>query len=202
VKINSTRAAVLALGAAMLVPTGLSAQTQEQASPVITVVGTPPADIATLPAGPDVKGIIVARSGNKIKVTSADGSSTVIGLTDLTKVKASGGLFGGKGKFTVDSLLNGLPVTVKTRQAPDGLWASQVSFKAGDHKTAMMIQQGTAQGFAEQSAQTEALRSRMGDIDKYNIKSTTNVYFDTGKWVLSPAAKRRALRRRCAGRAE
>ncbi|NCU10921.1 MAG: OmpA family protein [Sphingomonadaceae bacterium] len=175
--------------AAMLVPAGLSAQAQDQTSPVITVVGTPPADISTLPAGPDVKGIIVARSDNKIKVTSADGSSTVIGLTDLTKVKASGGLFGGKGKFTVDSLLNGLPVTVKTRQAPDGLWASQVSFKAGDHKTAMMIQQGTAQGFAEQSAQTEALRSRMGDIDKYNIKSTTNVYFDTGKWVLSPMAK-------------
>ena len=53
----------------------------------------------------------------------------------------------------------------------------------------MMIQQGTAQGFAEQSAQTEALRSRMGDIDKYNIKGTTNVYFDTGKWALSPLAK-------------
>ena len=29
----------------------------------------------------------------------------------------------------------------------------------------------------------------MGDIDKYNVKSTTNVFFDTGKAVLSPTAK-------------
>ena len=29
----------------------------------------------------------------------------------------------------------------------------------------------------------------MGDIDKYNVKGTTNVYFDTGKAVLSPGAK-------------
>jgi len=29
----------------------------------------------------------------------------------------------------------------------------------------------------------------MGDIDKYNIKSTTNVYFDTGRAVISPSAK-------------
>ena len=53
-----------------------------------------------------------------------------------------------------------------------------------------MIRTGTAQGFAEQTAATEALRGRMGDIDKYNIKSTTNVYFDTGKWNLSAQAER------------
>jgi outer membrane protein OmpA-like peptidoglycan-associated protein len=29
----------------------------------------------------------------------------------------------------------------------------------------------------------------MGDIDKYNVKSTTNVNFDTGKAVLSDQAK-------------
>ena len=40
-----------------------------------------------------------------------------------------------------------------------------------------MIHSGTAQGFEEQAAATEALRGRMGDIDKYNIKSTTNVAF-------------------------
>ena len=28
----------------------------------------------------------------------------------------------------------------------------------------------------------------MGDIDQYNIKGTTNVYFDTDKWNLTPAA--------------
>src|SRR5690606_6190208 len=36
---------------------------------------------------------------------------------------------------------------------------------------------------------TEALRGRMGDIDQYNVKNTTNVNFDTGKAVLSDQAK-------------
>lgn len=180
----------LALCALLALPAGgLSAQVQDAADPNITVVGTPPSDLSLLPEGPEVKGTIVARSGNRIKVAAPDGSSTVVSLIEATKVKGSSGLFGGKGKFTIASLLNGLPVTIKTRQAEDGLYASQVTFKASDQKTAMMIQQGTAQGFAEQSAQTEALRSRMGDIDKYNIKGTTNVYFDTGKWALSPLAK-------------
>ncbi len=52
-----------------------------------------------------------------------------------------------------------------------------------------MIRSGTTQGFDEQTAATEALRGRMGDIDQYNIKGTTNVNFDTGKAALSPQAK-------------
>lgn len=188
--LNSTRPMTLAFLALLAIPAaGLSAQAQDAPNPNITVIGNPPTDLTALSAGPEVKGTIIARSGNRIKVAAADGSATVVTLTDQTKVKGSGGLFGSKGKFTIESLLNGLPVTIKTVQAGDGLYASQVTFKAGDQKTAMMIQQGTAQGFAEQSAQTEALRSRMGDIDKYNLKSTTNVYFDTGKWALSPSAK-------------
>ena len=52
-----------------------------------------------------------------------------------------------------------------------------------------MIRSGTAQGFAEQTAATDALRSRMADIGQYNIKSTTNVNFAVGKAVLSEQAK-------------
>src|SRR3546814_2532848 len=52
-----------------------------------------------------------------------------------------------------------------------------------------MIRTGTDQRFAEQTAATEALRGRVGDIDQYNVKGTTNVNFDTGKAVLSPQAK-------------
>ena len=57
-----------------------------------------------------------------------------------------------------------------------------------------MIRNGTAQRFGEHdvaiarnAAATEALRGRMGDIDKYDIKGTTNIYFDTAKWALSSA---------------
>src|SRR3546814_9543913 len=52
-----------------------------------------------------------------------------------------------------------------------------------------MIHTGTDQRFAQQTAATEALRGRVGDIDQYNIKGTTNVNFDTGKAVLSEQAK-------------
>jgi len=52
-----------------------------------------------------------------------------------------------------------------------------------------MIHNGTNQRFAEQSAATEALRGRLGDIDQYNVKATTSVNFDTGKAVLSAEAK-------------
>lgn len=140
--------------------------------------------------GPEIKGIISARNDDKMKVTAADGTSTIIAINDATRIKTGGRLFGGGGsKLGLDALLNGLPVTVKTLQSDAGLVASQISFKNNDLKTATMIRSGTAQGFAEQTAATEALRSRMGDIDKYNIKGTTNVYFDTGRAVLSPTAK-------------
>ena len=162
----------------------------EPSKPDIDVVGTPAAETVAPVPGADVKGVITARSSNRIQVTGADGTPTIIAFNDETRIKAGGGLFGGgRNNLTAASLLNGLPVTVKTLQTEGGLLASQITFKNNDLKTATMIRNGTAQGFAEQTAATEALRGRMGDIDKYNVKSTTNVYFDTGKAVLSPQAK-------------
>lgn len=142
-------------------------------------------------AGPELKGFISARSDDKMQVTSPDGARTVVLIDEATKIKASSGLFGGgKGKPTPASLLNGLPVTVKTWQTADGgLVANQIVYKNGDFKTANMIRSGTAQGFEEQTAATEALRGRLGDIDKYNVKATTNVNFDTGKWQLTEQGK-------------
>jgi outer membrane protein OmpA-like peptidoglycan-associated protein len=153
----------------------LSAQQQDTAQPVITVTG------AQMPAGPEIKGIISARNDEKIKITAADGTSTIISVNDNTRIN--------RGKYNAESLLNGLPVTVKTLQSADGLVAGQITFRNKDLKTANMIRSGTAQQFDEQTAATEALRGRMADIDKYNIKSTTNVYFDTGRAVLSANAK-------------
>jgi OmpA-OmpF porin, OOP family len=137
--------------------------------------------------GPDVKGIISARHGSRLQVTTETGATTMIAINDATKIKG-GGLFGGN-KMTETALLNGLPVTVKTLQWGDQLLASQISLRKGDLKTAKMIRNGTAQGFAEQTAATAALRGRMGDIDEYNIKGTTNVNFDVGKAVLTEQGK-------------
>jgi len=168
----------------------MAAQQQEQPAANITVYGPSSASMAGLPAGPDIKGIISARNGERMQVTAADGTRTIIAINEATRIRGGGSLFGGKrSRLTADALLNGLPVTVKTLQSADGLVASQISFRNNDFKTASMIRNGTDQRFEEQAAATEALRGRMGDIDKYNIKSTTNVYFDTGKSLLSANAK-------------
>ena len=154
--------------------------------------------------GPEVKGYISAYSGDRMQVVSADGTSKVIAIGDGTQIKASGGFLGlGGTKLAADSLVNGLPVTVETMQRGGGLVANEIKFKSKDLKTAMMIQNGTKGHFADQDAAigqnasaigknvaaTEALRGRLGDIDKYNVKSTTNVFFDSGKAVLSARAK-------------
>ncbi|WP_235902850.1 OmpA family protein [Sandarakinorhabdus oryzae] len=139
--------------------------------------------------GPEIKGTITARSGERMAVTGEDGTRTIVTLNDMTQVKGKSGLFGGKGKFGISSLLNGLPVTVKTSQVGETLIADVVTFRSNDFKTANMIRSGTAQGFEEAAAATAALRSRVADIDNYNIKNTANVYFDTGKWMLTEQSK-------------
>ena len=194
-RVISRRPAIHFLFAILAVPVASgSVSAQEQTAPAPTpdqtIVVTAPQDAAMTP-GPQVKGVISARNGDRMKVTAADGTSVTIAINDATRIKTSGGVFSGsRSKLAADSLLNGLPVTVKTLQPGDGqsggeLVASQISFRNSDLKTASMIRNATAQRFDEQTAATEALRGRMGDIDKYNIKSTTNVHFDTGKAELT-----------------
>jgi outer membrane protein OmpA-like peptidoglycan-associated protein len=171
---------------------GVGAQTQEapEGGLAVTVSDTRPADRSEMTAGPEIEGIISARSGDKLQVTAEDGKKSVVSIDDATKITASKGLFGmNSSKLAATSLLNGLPVTIKTLQSGNFLLANQIKLTGKDLKTAAMIHNGTEQGFAEQSAATESLRGRMGDIDQYNVKATTNVNFDTGKSALSPQAK-------------
>ena len=187
-----SRKAGLYCGLALLtapVSAVLSAQPQAPVNPSIVVTGEPLPDMSAMTPGPEIKGVITARNNDRIRVTAADGSTTVIYVNETTRIKSGGGFFGGGRKVGTEGLLNGMPVTVKTMQAGAVLLASQISFKSSDLRTATMIRNGTNQRFEEQAAATEALRGRMGDIDKYNIRSTTNVYFDVGKSVLSPNAK-------------
>jgi outer membrane protein OmpA-like peptidoglycan-associated protein len=177
---------------------GLSAQEDPAgAENPITVVGQAPTDLTDLTEGPEIEGVISARQGETIQVTAADGAATPILISTATDIKSSGGFLGlNRTSLGADSLLNGLPVTVRTVQWGGRLVASDVRFKSDNLATANMIRNGTAQRFgehdvaiADNAAATEALRGRVGDIDQYNIRDTTNVYFDTGKWNLSPAAQ-------------
>ena len=195
-----TRLRVPLLAAALAVPAGGAGYAQEQApadAAAITVTGQAPSDLTGLTEGPEIDGTITARNGDAMQVTGADGATTAILVSDATKISASGGFLGlNKTRLGADSLLNGLPVTVKTLQWQGGLVASQVKFKNSNLATAAMIRNGTAQKFgqhdraiAQNAAATEALRGRVGDIDQYDIKGTTNVYFDTAKANLSPKAE-------------
>ena len=181
--------------------TGLAAQTQQPSATdegevLTTVYGSLP-PLAEMAEGPKVTGIISARRGSRLQVTGEDGTTTMVTLHPETEIRTRGGFLGiGNKTFDQSALINGLPVIVKTGQYGQGLVASEVRFTSDDRQIAAMIRGGTQQQFGEQgaaiqqnAAATEALRGRLGDIDKYNLKSTTNVYFDTGKWVISPSAK-------------
>lgn len=179
--------------------TGLSAQTAPASGDgevLTTVYGNLP-PISELGEGPKVTGIITARQGQRLQVTADDGSIANVTLHPETEIRTRGG-FLGIGNKTLDhnALINGLTVVVKTSQYGGGLVANEVRFTSDDAQIARMIRGGTSQQFGEQgaaiqqnAAATEALRGRLGDIDKYNIKGTTNVYFDTGKSMLTPGAR-------------
>jgi outer membrane protein OmpA-like peptidoglycan-associated protein len=184
---------VLLLLAMLAAPAaGLSAQQQDPSGGEVltTVYGSLP-DRSEMTKGPDIEGIISARNGDRIEVASSDGTRSVVAVDRQTRIRSTGGFLGlNRNQLPTESLLNGLPVKIETLQWQGILVANQIDLKNNDLKVAKMIRNGTDQRFAEQTAATDALRGRMGDIDKYNIKGTTNVNFDTGKAVLSEQAKR------------
>jgi outer membrane protein OmpA-like peptidoglycan-associated protein len=193
---------VLFLVAACSIPLagGLSAQTIDAGGEVLTTVyGSPPSDLSELDTGPKIEGFIYARDGNRMQISASDGSRTAVTIGEATDIKATGGFLGlGRTALAADALYSGLPVTIETVRWGSGLVASEVRLKDKDLKTAAMIHNGTDLRFEQQIAATDALRGRLGDIDQYNIKSTTNVNFDTGKAQLSP----RAMAELCATAAE
>lgn len=149
-----------------------------------------PATAAEATPGPEIEGIITARSGDQLQVTTADGARTTIAVGSDTRITARGGFLGlGRTRLAENALLNGLPVSVRTWQSGGGLMARRIELRNRDLRTATMIRGGTEQQFAVQTAATAALRGRIGSIDQYNVRSTTNVTFDFGKATLSEQAK-------------
>lgn len=187
---KSRRAGTMLALLAVSASTAIAAQQPAPLRADVVAEAEPLPDPATMSEGPEIKGVLIARQGDRIQVQTADGTRTILYVSEQTRVRATGGLFGSsRTKLDTGALLNGLPLTIKTLQTGSTLLASQITFKNTDFKTASMIRNGTSQQFAEQSAATEALRGRMGDIDQYNVKATTNVYFDTAQAKLSDESK-------------
>lgn len=193
----TTRTGLIALAAVLAAPIAPSALAQDQgetSAPMseneLLVQGQVPTDLSGLPKGPKIEGVISARKGERVLVTAEGGTNTEVLVGQATQIRSSGGFLGTSRKtLTSAQLLNGLPVEVETVQYGGGLVASRIALKDKDYRFASMIRSGTKQGFDEQTAATEALRGRVADIDQYNVKGTTNVNFDTGKWNLSESAK-------------
>ena len=185
--------------AALALPVTAGAQSQElepqagvqSGGETMTVVGTMPSDLTGMPDGPEFEGVISARDGDKVQVTSADGTRTVVAISPSTEIRSSGGFLGlDKDQLAASDLLNGLPVEVETVEwANRGLIATKVALKSKHLETARMIHTGTDQRFTANEAATEALRGRVANIDQYNVKGTTNVYFDTARYNLSQQAR-------------
>jgi|LWDU01.1.fsa_nt_gi outer membrane protein OmpA-like peptidoglycan-associated protein len=185
--------------AALALPVTAGAQSQElepqagvqSGGETMTVVGTMPSDLTGMPKGPEFEGVISARDGDKVQVTSADGTRTVVAISPSTEIRSSGGFLGlDKDQLAASDLLNGLPVEVETVEwANRGLIATKVALKSKHLETARMIHTGTDQRFTANEAATEALRGRVANIDQYNVKGTTNVYFDTARYNLSQQAR-------------
>ncbi|MFO6445599.1 OmpA family protein [Erythrobacter sp. NE805] len=184
--------------------TGLSAQGLPQdttqtgtGGEVLTTVYGQLPSLAEMQEGPKVTGMITARKGARLQVTADDGTVTLVTLHPETEIRSRGGFLGiGNKTFDQSALSNGMPVTIKTSQYGEGLVANEVRFTTDDRRIAAMIRGGTQQQFGEQgeaikqnAAATEALRGRLGDIDKYNLVNSTNVYFQTGKANLTEQYK-------------
>lgn len=183
-----------AASVALAAPT-LAQQYGSNEGTTVTVTADLPNDLSTLTAGPDLEGYISARTGNRVEITSEDGRVTEFMLSEDTQIRSAGGFLGAqRTALNSDQLYNGVPVTVETLNWENGLVAKSVRMKSRDLRTAAMINNGTAQRFGEHdvaiaanTAATDALRARVGSIDQYNIRGTTDVNFDTGRWQLTAA---------------
>lgn len=172
---------------------------------VLTTVTAPrPGALEDLVVGPEIEGFVSGRRGDRVEVTMANGSAVALAVTDETRIQAKGGFLGlGTKDLGFDALLDGLPVKVSTREWTGGLAADRIRFSGSDYETALMIAQGTNQRFTRNEAMigqnadgveanaiaTEQLRGRFGDIDQYNVKSTTNVYFASGRSALDAESR-------------
>jgi len=144
-----------------------------------------------------LRGIITARDGPQMTVTTSDGAKTVFTLTDRTKVSATAGALGiRENTQAITDLIAGLPVSVEGTRNGEETEAVKVTFKASDLKTALQIEAGTAQAkenarakLAEADAKTEALRKRLSEANQYVEKGEATVLFAVNSVALSDQAK-------------
>lgn len=124
-----------------------------------------------------VKGVIVSREGNTMKLRGDDDAIGTIDLTGDTKIDMKHGVFGwSKSKMDVNSLLPGLRVEVEGKGNEQGaLVASKVTFDPNSLKASRQIdtrvspleaRTGSLEGRSSQlESKTGQLESRQGELE-------------------------------------
>jgi OOP family OmpA-OmpF porin len=133
-----------------------------------------------------VEGLITARDGAQMTVTSPGGANTVITLTGSTRVVSKAGALGLRtNEQGLTDLVAGLPVSVDTDSSSGNVDAVTVRFKANDLKTALQIEAGNA----PLRARNEALTQRLSEANQYVEKGDATVLFAVGSVAISANAK-------------
>ena len=154
-----------------------------------------------------IKGLIISRDGDDMTVRDEGGYLDVVTLTEDTKISSPSGVFKTDKKHRdVTSLLPGLIVEVKGSGGQRGnLVAKSISFHSSALRTAEQIAAGTVALSMRVSANTdsiEALKARVADslamiearardslaaihvrfddLDKYSVRDSVIVNFNTG----------------------
>ncbi len=118
----------------------------------------------------EVKGMIIARTGETLVVNGPDGRSTVV-LTGDTKTKDDTGLFGLDEQVANTVLIPGLKVRVDG--APDGqgrVVAKTITVDGDDLETAEMIQSGLHPTAKQVAANVQALEAHQQALAGHNVR--------------------------------
>ena len=93
---KSPKALLLFAMLAGAAPASLAAQEQVAPEPEesVTIQGQALPPLEQMPEGPEVEGMISARQGDQIQVTTAEGTPAVVAVTDATEIRSSGGFLG------------------------------------------------------------------------------------------------------------
>ena len=135
------------------------------------------------PVKSELKGVITAIDGDSITVRDTANADHTFTVNADTQYKMTKGLTGVIHESAQQSsLMPGLRVSADLLSDGTATWATNVSFKAEDFRTAQQIQGGLAP--------TEA---RMDDFGSYEALETVEVHFASGKTSIS-AGDQTALR--------
>jgi OOP family OmpA-OmpF porin len=123
----------------------------------------------------ELRGLITAIRGDTITIRDANNAESSFTVNADTEYRMTKGLTGAiHEKVEQSALLPGLPLKVDVVAQGDGFVATDVSFKADDHRTAQQVQAGLA-----------PTTERIDNFGEYEALETVEVHFASGKADIS-----------------